>query len=124
MKNILIVDDEEEVRALLQDKLRKSGYGVMAVKGGEDALEACKVFSPDLILLDIAMPDMNGYQACNELREHKKTKKVPVLFLTGKDLDSRAIEERCGSLGAAGYLSKTSSLKEILDKIEEVLNKR
>lgn len=121
MKRILIVDDEKEIRELLRDKLSKSQYDVLTASSGKDALRIARDSRPNLILLDIAMPQMDGYAVCDEIKSESATQDIPVLFLTGKDLDPQGIEERCRELSASGYISKLSSLKELLDKLKETL---
>jgi two-component system alkaline phosphatase synthesis response regulator PhoP len=121
MKKILVVDDEKEIRELLKERLTQSDYAVMIASGGEEAIIIAKANQPDLILLDIAMPQIDGYQASEKLRKGSETKNIPILFLTGKDLDDRGIMEHCNSLGACGYIPKLSSLKELLEKIQEII---
>ncbi len=120
-KKILIVDDEKEIRDLLKDKLTKDKYTVKTAANGQEALAMCRINPPDLVLLDIAMREMDGYQTCEKLKEDPKTKDIPVLFLTGKDLEPKAIVERCKNLGAFGHISKLSTLKDLLEKIKEVI---
>lgn len=121
MKKILIVDDENEIRQLLKDRLEKSFYIAVPVENGETAVAYCKKDKPDLILLDIAMPGLNGYETCEKLRQHESTKDIPVIFLTGKDLESDNLQLHCESLCASGCISKFSSLKDLLVKIKEVI---
>lgn len=121
MKKILIVDDEKDIRELLKDKLIQSKYQVITASSGQEAIDICKENHPDLILLDIAMPELDGYQTCEKLKGEKESKGIPVLFLSGKDLDSRGLEERCSSLSARGHISKLSTLKELLDKVRETI---
>ena len=121
MKKILIVDDEEEIRELLKKKLEQNQYEAQSASGGEEALDICKNNKPDLVLLDIAMPGMDGYQTCERLKQDRATRDIPVLFLTAKDLEPQAAVERYESLGASGYLPKPSSIKELLDKIGEII---
>jgi len=121
VKKILIVDDEEEIREIIKKKLQQNNYEAMIAPGGKEALEICKTIKPDLVLLDIAMPGIDGYQTCEELKKGKETKDIPVLFLTAKDLDPRGVIERYTELGAIGYLPKPSSIKELLEKIKEII---
>ena len=123
MKKVLIVDDEEEIRELLKKKLGQNKYEAITASGGQEALDICKTDKPDLILLDIAMPLMDGYETCEKLKQDKATRDIPVLFLTAKDLNPQAAIERCQSLGASGYLPKPSTIKELLDKIEEIIGR-
>jgi CheY-like chemotaxis protein len=121
MKKILVVDDESDVRELIKAGLDKTKYTTLSAASGMEALGICKINKPDLILLDIAMPMMDGYQVCEKLKQDPQTKDIPVLFLTGKDLDPRGIIERYEHLGACGYIPKPSTLKELLEKIGEIL---
>ncbi|MEW6100858.1 MAG: response regulator [Candidatus Omnitrophota bacterium] len=121
MKKILVVDDEKEIRELIKEKLSKSDFNILTASNGKEAVEICKAEQPDLVLLDVAMPQMDGYQACQKLRDEKKTRNIPVLFLTGKDLAPESVLERCNTLSASGFVSKLSTLEELLKKIEEVL---
>ena len=121
MKKILIVDDEPEVRGLIKDKLSQNKYAIITAANGEEALIIARNSPPDLILLDIAMPGMDGYAVCEKLKSEPITKNIPILFLTGKDLDPDAIVERCKDLGANGYISKLSKLKELLEDISKVI---
>jgi len=120
-KKVLIVDDEKEIRDLLKDKLTQSKYTVKTVANGQEALAMCRINRPDLVLLDIAMREMDGYQTCEKLKQDPKTKDIPILFLTGKELETLGIIERCKKLGARGHISKLSTLKELLEKVREVI---
>jgi CheY-like chemotaxis protein len=121
MKNILVVDDEKDLRELIKEKLQRWGYSVITAADGNEALSILKSSTVNLILLDVAMPVMDGYQVCAKIRQEEKTKDTPVLFLTGKDLDPRSIEKHNAELGACGYLPKPSTLNELLDKIKETI---
>jgi len=121
MKKILVVDDEKEIRGLLKEKLEKNKYAVLIAASGQEALNICKTNPPDLILLDIAMPEMDGYLTCEKLKQDPKAKDIAVLFLTGKELQPQGIIERCKNLGALGHISKLSTLKELMEKIQEII---
>jgi len=121
MKKILVVDDEQEIRELIKKKLEQTKYKAITAANGQEALVICKTTKPDLILLDIAMPKMDGYQTCEKLKKDKDTKNIPVLFLTGKDLDPEGLIARYKDLGACGYIPKPSTFKELLEKIKEVI---
>ncbi len=121
MKKILIVDDEKDVRDLLEERLTQSKYTVRTAANGKEALNIAATTRPDLVLLDIAMPEMDGYLTCENLKKSPKTRDIPILFLTGKDLDPDGILQRCRDLGAAGHFSKLSSLTELLKKIKEII---
>ena len=121
MQKILIVDDENDTRDLLKKGLEKNKFDVLTASGGEEALNICKSTKPDLILLDIIMPELDGYEVCKRLRADDKTRDIPVLFLTGKDLGPEGIAELYTKLGAAGYIAKPSTFEEILKKIKGVI---
>lgn len=124
MEKILIADDEKEIRELLKEKLEKNDYHVIAVSNGKEALAAVKKEDFDLILLDVAMPLMDGYEACEKIKQDMRTKDVPVLLLTGKDLDPKSLENRLKELGASGYIHKPSTLSELLEKIKVTLRNK
>jgi DNA-binding response OmpR family regulator len=119
MAKILIVDDEPEIVRGLEDNLRFEGYQTAAATNGEDALALALSNAPDLILLDIMMPRMSGWDVCRALRE--KGVEVPVIMLTarGEEVDRvRGLE-----LGADDYVTKPFSLRELLARIRAVLRR-
>ena len=121
MKKILIVDDEEELREIVGKKLRQNQFEAVTAASGEEAIRICQLSPPDLVLLDIAMPGMDGYQTCEKLKRDKQTRDIPVLFLTAKDLDPEGSIERYSALGAIGYLPKPTTFEELLKKIKEII---
>ncbi|MFH0827420.1 MAG: response regulator [Candidatus Omnitrophota bacterium] len=123
MKKILIVDDEEELRVILKKKLEQNQYEVMTASSGEEAIRLCQAQKVGLVVLDVAMPQMDGYQTCEKLKQDKATRDIPVLFLTAKELDPQGLTQRSSQLGACGYLPKPSAFSELLTKIEEVIGK-
>jgi diguanylate cyclase (GGDEF)-like protein len=100
---LLIVDDEKQNRALLTELLQEE-YRIILAKDGRQALERAREHNPDLILLDVLMPEMNGYGVIRELKNDDKTRNIPVIFITA--LDSAGDEERGLELGAVDYISK------------------
>lgn len=84
---ILVIDDQPEVLEIVSEFLKKEGYQVMTESSGVKGIEKAKSFRPDLILLDIIMPKMDGYEVCRALKEKEGTKNIPVIFLTGKDVN-------------------------------------
>ncbi|MFH0790467.1 MAG: response regulator [Candidatus Omnitrophota bacterium] len=121
MKNILIVDDEPDIRNILKKKLLQEEYNVTAISSSEEALDICKNNPPNLILLDVALPMLNGYELCEKIKQNPATKDIAVLFMTGKELEPQSIIKRCKELGACGYILKPCSSEELLEKIKEVL---
>lgn len=121
MKKILIVDDEKELRELIKEKLIKNNFDAITACDGKEAVVLAQSEKPDLILLDVVMPDIDGYETCKRLKQNNITKDIPVLFLTGKDLDPQSMIKRYSQLGACGFIPKPSTLKELMDKINEAL---
>ncbi|KPK98997.1 MAG: hypothetical protein AMJ95_01735 [Omnitrophica WOR_2 bacterium SM23_72] len=123
MKKILVVDDEEELREILKKRLKQKQYEVVTASTGKEAIRICQAQKVDLVLLDIAMPQMDGYQTCENLKQDKTTRDIPVLFLTAKELDPQGLTQRYSQLGACGYLPKPSTFLELLTKVEEIIGK-
>ena len=121
MKTILLVDDEQEIRDILKKKLEKSNYTVDTASSGEEALSMCKSLRPDLLLLDIAMPAMDGYAVAIELKKQEAYKNLPIIFLTAKELDPLAVNRRVGEIGAFGYMMKPCSFEDLLTKIKSAI---
>jgi len=119
-KRILLIDDEADFTKLIKRNLELTKeYEVRTENNGLLGLAAAKEFKPDLILLDIAMPDMDGYEFASNIRDNSALKNISIIFMTGKDLDSKGIQERVSKLGAYGYISKASDFQDILAKINE-----
>jgi len=119
-KRILVIDDVENFTKLVKRNLELTGeYEVRAENSGRLGLAAAKEFKPDLILLDIAMPDMDGYEIASGIRNDKALKNTSIIFITGADLDSKSIQERISKLGAYGYINKPCDFQDILEKIKE-----
>lgn len=121
MKRILIVDDEQDIRDLIKERLMHSNYDVSTAENGEDALSKIAAEIPDLILLDIAMPKMDGYSMCHKIRHDPKTQDIPVIFFSCKDLEMSGIIERCKKFGNCGHISKLAPAKELLERIRQVI---
>jgi CheY-like chemotaxis protein len=117
MKKILIVDDEKDTLYILEKKLKENNYIVFAATNGKDAIEFSKRENPDLILLDIAMPDMDGYTIASALRKEKLLKDVPIIFVTGKELEFKSMEERLSQFGVCDYIVKPCRFEDILRKV-------
>lgn len=121
-KRILAVDDEPEVLSLLEKRLTSAGYQVLTASSGSEALEIASSQRPDLIILDILMPDMDGSQVACQLREDPRTKGIPVIFLTC--LYTKREEHAAGHvLGANLFLAKPYEPAELLKEIEHVIGK-
>jgi DNA-binding response OmpR family regulator len=120
-KKILIVDDEQEFADVVKLRLEANNYEVATLTDPRNIVEVIKRESPDLILLDIVMPGIDGYQAVKMVRSDLKTVSVPVVLLTGKDLDPKETYRKCRELGLAGFLVKPVESKELLDKVKELI---
>ena len=121
MKKILIVEDEADIREMLKKRLSKAGYDALAASDGPAGLEMCKAVRPDLLLLDIAMPGMDGYQICEKVKQDPEMRSTEVFFLTGKDLEPKGVIEHCQNLGARGYIAKASTFEDLLAKVKEAI---
>lgn len=114
--NILIVDDSPENLQILSDMLLNAEYRIRAAKGGILGLKAIEVNKPDLILLDIKMPDMDGYQVCRQIKQNKETQNIPVIFITGKtDFES---EKKGFEVGAVDYIIKPFNPAVVLARVK------
>ena len=116
MNKILVVDDERPIHSYLQRKLTKLGYTVFVAEDGEEALS--KVFSnfPDIVLLDVKIPKIDGIEVCRKIKSDERTKAIPVLILSAK-AQSEEIKEGLEA-GANKYLTKPISFPEILKEIQ------
>ncbi len=115
-KKILIIDDSAVNNVLLENVLEDQNYKVIIAFNGSDAFKAIDKDIPDLILLDIMMPDMDGYKILEELKAKEKTKHIPVIMVSAKS-DSLDIDKAM-ELGALDYIIKPINIKTILEKIQ------
>jgi len=117
-KKILIVDDEELFTKLVKLNLEKTGdYEVRVENKGLQGLAAAREFQPDLILLDILMPDMEGSEVASRLQDDAQTKDIPVVFLTAV-VRKEEVESGCGVIGGRPFIAKPVSVNELVDCIE------
>ncbi|MGI8467841.1 MAG: response regulator [Pyrinomonadaceae bacterium] len=116
---IMIVDDNPTIRKLVSGKLEKCGHTVIPAIDGRDALTKINEAAPDLILLDIAMPEMDGYQVCQIIRSSEETKDVPVLLISGKD--GVFDESRGQTVGSNGFIAKPFGPETLMRTIENYL---
>jgi DNA-binding response OmpR family regulator len=118
-KKIIIADDTGDILETLEKKLRQLGYDVLALSEGKEVVNKCKFFNPDLIILDIVMPGMDGYSIAFALRDEKGFENVPIIFMTAKELDYPGIEKRLSEIGCCDFITKPSTFDELLGKIKE-----
>lgn len=121
MAKILIVEDEEDILDLVEFNLHKSGMETVRATDGLQALKAAKKEKPDLILLDVMLPEKDGYSVLKELREKGKTKDIPVIMLTAKGREDDRI--RGLDLGAEDYVTKPFSPKELVLRVRALLRR-
>lgn len=120
-KKILVVDDETDVTELLVYTLKAKGFVVEALNDPNRSIGVARTFMPDLVVLDVMMPDLNGIQICRMLRADAKLKKVPVIFLTAKAEEGDRIQGL--ETGADDYLCKPFSTKELVLRIQTILRR-
>ncbi len=118
-KVILIVEDDPKSRILIRDLLQVSGFTTIEATGGEQGVELARTKKPDLILMDIMMPKMDGYTACREIKLDKATRAIPVVMLTA--LDYELNKELAKDVGSDGYITKPVDRQELLDVISRFL---
>ena len=121
MQKILVVEDEMAYSKLLSSQLTKNGYQVIVAENGEQGLEKAKNEKPDLILLDIKMPVMDGLGMLNLLRKEEFGKKTKVIMLTNIDPDPKVIGEMVADRPVYYFVKSDINFKSLLDKISEVL---
>lgn len=120
-KKILIVEDESYLVELLTVRLVKEGFEVISASNGEEAIEKVGETTPNLVIMDIMMPKMNGYQATRKIKENPATKHIPVIMLSAKGLES---DRTWGlSSGADDYVTKPYEFSTLLEKMNKLLNK-
>ena len=119
MAKILIAEDERDIRDLIAITLEFAGHEVVSASNGEEAVNLARKEIPDLILMDVRMPRMTGYEACTLMKADAKLKDIPVIFLSGKGQDS---EIQTGlEVGAADYLLKPFAPNQLTERIHAVL---
>jgi two-component system alkaline phosphatase synthesis response regulator PhoP len=118
-KKIMIADDERNIVTAIEFLLQRSGYEVRVANNGEDTLKQLERFVPDLLLLDIMMPAMNGYEVCQTIRQSEHLRHVKIIMLTAR---GRAADLAKGlALGANAYITKPFANADLLAKVKELL---
>ena len=120
-KEILIVDDEPDVVVPIQFLMEQQGYSVLIAERGEDALDLIYRYKPDLVILDIMLPGIDGYEVCEIVRLNPNYRNVKIMFLTAK---GREVDIAKGlALGADAYITKPFSNVALVAKVKEILEK-
>jgi DNA-binding response OmpR family regulator len=120
-KKVLIADDEPNIVAAVEFLLQRSGYEVHVARNGDEALKLVETHRPDLVLLDVMMPQRSGYEVCQRMRENEDWRHIKIVMLSAK---GREVEVNKGlSIGADLYVTKPFSTRELLQRIGELLQK-
>jgi two-component system alkaline phosphatase synthesis response regulator PhoP len=121
-ENILVVDDEEDILELVRYNLLKEGYRVLCSSTGEDALDKAKKKIPDLIVLDLMLPEMDGIEVCKLLRKDPKTEHIPIIMLTAKGEETDVVSGL--EVGADDYVTKPFSPRVLIARVRTVLRRK
>ncbi|MFM8372080.1 MAG: response regulator transcription factor, partial [Bacteroidota bacterium] len=121
LKKILIVDDEPDILEFLKYNLKREGYDVVTAPDGKQALAVAAAEKPDLIILDIMMPEMDGVEACNRLRSMKEFQHTPIAFLTARDEDFSQIAAL--DSGGDDYITKPIKPRVLISRIQALLRR-
>ncbi|MCP4631948.1 MAG: response regulator [candidate division Zixibacteria bacterium] len=116
---VLVIDDEPEITDIIDAYMSNAGYNIMVENSSVMGVERAKTFKPDVILLDLMMPYMDGYEVCAEMRKHDTTKNIPVLFLTGKDPSDDA--GKVWEVGGNMFVKKPFSCERLLEMVNMVI---
>ncbi|HLD30461.1 MAG TPA: response regulator [bacterium] len=116
---ILVVDDDADAREILSSRLQACGYDVLLAESGWQALEQVRLKKPQLILLDVMMPELDGFTVCKFLKEKEETRNIPVIFLTAREQLQDV--ERGFTSGADDYVLKPINWERLLPKIKKYL---
>ncbi|MGH9118165.1 MAG: response regulator transcription factor [Acidimicrobiales bacterium] len=116
---VLVADDDPDIRELVSFKLEQAGYRVHSVADGEAALAAATALAPSLVLLDVMMPGINGFEVCRRLRNQDATATIPVIMLTARAQEGDV--ETGFAVGVEDYIAKPFSPRELLTRVNNVL---
>ena len=121
-KNIFVVEDEEDILDLIRHHLTKEGFAVSTATNGMEAVKAIQRKAPDLILLDLMLPGLEGLEVCRMLKKNDKTEGIPILMVTAKDEESDVVAGL--ELGADDYIVKPFRMKELIARVRAALRRR
>jgi DNA-binding response OmpR family regulator len=116
---ILIVDDQPQISKILNDVLTKKGYSTVMAFNGEAGYQKALEIKPNLIIMDIMMPVLSGFDSAKKIKSHTELANIPIIFLTAKGLDSD--KDEADKLGAVGFVTKPFSPKSLLALVENIL---
>jgi two-component system alkaline phosphatase synthesis response regulator PhoP len=120
-KQILVVEDEEDIQELLRYNLTKEGYQVNCVSSGEAGLQEARKMVPDLLILDLMLPEINGLEVCRQLKSDPKTQPIPIIMLTAKGEETDIVLGL--EMGADDYVTKPFSIQVFLSRVRAVLRR-
>lgn len=120
-KTILVVDDEKDLLDLIEYNLKKEGFNVLKAENGEEGIERAKEFHPDLVLMDIMMPKMDGMEAVEKMRKDDDLKSIPIIFLTARSDEKTEVEGL--NKGGDDYITKPISTTKLISRIKAVLRR-
>ena len=119
---ILVIDDEKDILDLVEYNLKQNGYKVSCIATGEEVTESVESFKPDLILLDLMLPGVDGFDVCKDLKSNSDTKEIPVIMLTAKSEDIDVVTGL--ELGADDYITKPFSPRVLVARVRAILRKK
>ncbi|TVQ06767.1 MAG: response regulator [Balneolaceae bacterium] len=120
-QTILVVDDELDLLDLIEYNLRKEGFEVLKAENGRDGIQIAREIKPDLVLLDIMMPQMDGIEVCDRMREDPELKQIPIIFLTARSDEKTEVEGL--NKGADDFITKPISTTKLISRIKAVLRR-
>jgi two-component system, OmpR family, alkaline phosphatase synthesis response regulator PhoP len=120
-QTILVVDDELDLLDLIEYNLRKEGFDVLKAENGQDGIQTAREMKPDLVLLDIMMPRMDGIEVCDKMRDDPELKHIPIIFLTARSDEKTEVEGL--NKGADDFITKPISTTKLISRIKAVLRR-
>jgi two-component system, OmpR family, alkaline phosphatase synthesis response regulator PhoP len=119
-KKILLVDDEPHIIMMLENRMKHAGYDVITASDGQEALTKAKKEKPDLIILDLMLPKLDGYKVCRMLKFDEKYKNIPIIMLSAR---AQEADKKMGeTVGADGYVTKPFEPQVLLGKVKDLLS--
>jgi len=116
---LLVADDEDNILISLEFLFKRAGYTVLVARNGREALEQARAHAPDLIMLDVMMPELDGFSVCQALRGEDRFAQTPIVMLTAKGRDADRVKGK--ALGATDYVIKPFSTRELLARVRKLL---
>ncbi len=120
-KKVAVVEDEAELASLVEYNLERNGFGVRVLRGARDTMRQLEDFGPDLIILDVMLPEIDGFDLCRQIRKHSTLARTPILFLTAR---SEEVDRVLGlELGGDDYVTKPFSIRELIARVKAHLRR-